>query len=72
MPSAPVTPASLIPELKDGLAFLDEVIEARDGDLGRLGKSCEELCTHYRALGICHLSGEGDTDASFTTSSSRR
>jgi|HubBroStandDraft_1064217.scaffolds.fasta_scaffold01101_13 hypothetical protein len=65
MPEKPVTPSSLLEDLSDELEFLAEVVEARGGDLRRLGNVFEKLSTYYRALGICRLSGEGNVDEFF-------
>lgn len=64
MPSNLATPGSLIRELRDHIEFLGEVVDERH-DLTKLGKVCEEFCTYYRALGICLLSGDGNTDGFF-------
>ena len=64
MPAKPVIPAEVADELASNIEFLTEVTEAR-GDLTKLGRVCEELCTHYRALGICMLSEDADLDGFF-------
>ncbi|MDP1861338.1 MAG: hypothetical protein Q8K82_21870 [Gemmatimonadaceae bacterium] len=64
MPFKPVTPARIVEELSDHLEFLNDVCDERR-DITRLGNVCEEMCTHYRALGICLLSESADMDGFF-------
>jgi hypothetical protein len=64
MPQGPVTPGAIGEQLADYVELLTEVAETRVDPL-KLGKVYENLSTHYRALGICHLSGEANTDEFF-------
>jgi hypothetical protein len=64
MPTGPVSPSSLIEDIADAIEFFVEVAEERQ-DFRTIGKVCEELSEHYRALGICLLSRDADVDAFF-------
>jgi len=64
MPTRPVTPGLLIPEIIANIEFIDDVIDARH-DLATLGDCCADLCAQYRAMAICLLSGQADVEGFF-------
>jgi hypothetical protein len=64
MPSEPVTPAALEPDLEGYVDFLTEVVETRNDPL-LAAEEMEDLSTYYRALGICRVASEGDVDGFF-------
>jgi hypothetical protein len=64
MAAGSVSPSSLIEDIAMAIDLFTEVAEERQ-DIRTLGKVCEELCEHYRALGICLLSRDADVDAFF-------
>jgi hypothetical protein len=64
MPYGSITPSTARHEVSDYLDLLTDAAEARR-DLLKMGKVCEDFCTHYRALGICLLSGDADLDGFF-------
>jgi hypothetical protein len=64
MPTGPVTPSTLLDGLGQEIEFLTEVAEERR-EAVKLGLVYEQLCSAYRALGICAISGDGDVDGFF-------
>ena len=60
----PIDPAALGADISEHLNFLIEAALARS-TFDKLGKITEELSLHYRALGICVLVSEDDSDAFF-------
>ena len=62
MPSRPINPEALGADIADQLNFLIDAAQQRPTFVLR-AKIIEELCRHYRAVGICVLVAEGDADA---------
>lgn len=60
----PSTPTILGPAIADHLADLIPRAQAAEGK-AELGAYAEEICIHYRALGICVLSDEADPTVFF-------